>query len=213
MSAFLRFERGVQSAQLLTAGERRCLETIVEFDFQFLGFGKEDDAGASLCGRFMGGMEGVEAVLDSSATSRCQLFRRSRVNLHVSSALGPERVDAGIGLLPFGESGHGKGRLAIRIASKVIQDGCGSRFVAAAKLLHEMHAWIRKSRATASLAGFIRPVVPAIDDLGDRVTGRWIGPCEGDCWPVARAWGGRTPERQGRSATGMGPPSPAIGTR
>jgi len=84
----------------------------------------------------------------------------------IGSYLSPDFVTEGRCLILSGKTGRGKSHLAIAIAYRAIQNGFDALFCTAAHLIDELSAASRTGKFREALAGYVRPHVLVIDEVG-----------------------------------------------
>ena len=84
----------------------------------------------------------------------------------LGSALAPDFVTDGHGLILSGKPGRGKTHLAVAIAYRAIQNGFEALFVTAAELIDHLSAAFRAGRFADALATYIDPDILIVDEVG-----------------------------------------------
>lgn len=84
----------------------------------------------------------------------------------IGSLLSPDFVTEGRAAILLGKPGRGKTHLAIAIAYRALQNGFDARFTTAAELIDDLSNASREGRMREVLAGYVRPHVLVVDEVG-----------------------------------------------
>lgn len=84
----------------------------------------------------------------------------------IGSLLAPDFVTEGRSVILEGKPGRGKTHLAISIAYRALQNGFDALFTTAAELIDDLSAASREGRMRETIAGYVRPHVLVVDEVG-----------------------------------------------
>jgi DNA replication protein DnaC len=84
----------------------------------------------------------------------------------IGSLLAPDFVTEGRAVILEGKPGRGKTHLAVAIAYRAMQNGFDALFTTAAKLIDELSAASRGGGLREALAGYMKPHVLVVDEVG-----------------------------------------------
>lgn len=84
----------------------------------------------------------------------------------LGSALAPDFVTEGRGVIFGGTPGRGKTHLAVAIAYRAIQNGFDALFATAAELIDDLSAAFRLGRLADTLDRYVHPAVLVVDEVG-----------------------------------------------